>query len=242
MPDCPAVHKPLAVAVLCLAAAGCSLSRGSTTTTVGTGTTTTVEPTSTGPAPAPRRVSVFRVEGRALRAETVTVPGAGSVAAASLSALGLDAPVRIDAGTARVERAEATPAEIAEIVYTLTQDPAVRRVDVAGRKGLRRADVADFVPPILVEQPASGARVGTTIRVAGTASVFEATLFLELRRAGRVVRRRLVTASEGAPGRGTFAAVVEAPDAGRYVIAVYSPSAADGRAQHEQDVTVDVVP
>ena len=33
-----------------------------------------------------------------------------------------------------------------------------------------------------------------------------------------------------------------APDAGAYVVAAYSPSAADGTPQHEQDVPITVTP
>ena len=65
-------------------------------------------------------------------------------------------------GTADVALAEATPEQTAEIVYTLTQFPSIKRVDVAGRTGLTRADVAPFVPPILVETPAAHATVPTT--------------------------------------------------------------------------------
>ena len=137
---------------------------------------------------------------------------------------------------------EATPEQTAEIVYTLTQFPTIKRVDVAGRTGLTRGDVAAFVPPILVETPAAHASVANTISVAGTASVFEATLVVELRQNGRVLVKRTVTASEGAPAQGTFATTLAAPTAGAMTIAAYAPSAEDGTPQHEQDVPVVVTP
>ena len=131
---------------------------------------------------------------------------------------------------------------MAEIVYTLTQYPTIQRVDVAGKTGLTRADVAAFVPPILVERPAAGATTGKTIAVSGSASVFEATVVLELRQAGKVVQKKVVTAAEGAPGRGPFSGTLVAPASGHYVVAAYSPSAMDGSPQHEQDVPVTVTP
>ncbi|MBA3844878.1 MAG: hypothetical protein H0X39_20070, partial [Actinobacteria bacterium] len=79
-----------------------------------------------------------------------------------------------------------------------------------------------------------------TFRVAGSASVFEATLVVELRQAGRVIQKQVATASEGAPGRGTFAVQLTAPGVGDYVVAAYASSAADGTPQHEQDLPVSV--
>jgi immunoglobulin-like protein involved in spore germination len=96
--------------------------------------------------------------------------------------------------------------------------------------------------PIVVEAPAAGAEVPLAFTVSGTASVFEATLVVELRRDGQVVQHRTVTASEGAPGRGTFSVRLHAPSAGPATVAAYSPSAADGSRQHEQDVPVTVTP
>jgi hypothetical protein len=186
-------------------------------------------------------LTVFRVRGGILRPFVVHVPRTKAVAAAALAALDVSAPVTVAAGTATVELPRASDRKVAEIVYTLTQFTGVRRVDVAGRTGLTRDDVAGYVPPILVETPAPGARVPPRFRVAGTASVFEATLVVEAVRAGRVLDRRTVTASEGAPGRGTFEATLRATP-GRATVRAYAPSAADGRPQHEVDVEVEVTP
>ena len=187
-------------------------------------------------------LTVFEVAGGKLHPRTVHVPKTRGVAAAALHALGIGATVTIDAGTATVALDSATPEQTAAIVYTLTQFPTVSRVDVGGRTGLTRDDVAVFVPPILVERPAAEAEVPATIEVSGTASVFEATLVVELRQGGKVVMKRTVTASEGAPGRGTFSTSLVAPEAGAATIAAYAPSAADGTPQHEQDVPVVVKP
>jgi hypothetical protein len=192
-------------------------------------------------SPAPMSLTVFRVENGSLHAEHAEVPATQAVAHAALDALGLGADVTIDAGTAHVDLDDATAAQVAEVVYTLTQFSSVQRVDVAGRMGLTRDDVSSFVPPILVEKPSSGATVGQTFAVSGTASVFEATLVLEVRRGGKVLSRQTVTAGEGAPGRGPFSATVHAP-VGDVTLAAYSPSAADGSHQHEQDLTLTVRP
>ena len=220
------------------AVAGCGGSNDANTTLP----TTTSPSTTTAPAPAPITVTVFRGRDGHLVAGAERVQGTRAVAAASLTALGLAAPISISNGTATVERDDATREQVAEIVYTLTQYPTIQRVDVAGKTGLTRADVAEFVPPILVEHPAAGATTGMTIAVSGSASVYEATVVLELRQAGKVVQKKVVTAAEGAPGRGPFSGTLVAPASGHYVVAAYSPSAMDGSPQHEQDVPVTVTP
>jgi hypothetical protein len=231
----------LMLAAACVVVAGCGTTKQSSSTAVTTTTTTSSTPTTTSAAP-PISVTVFRVRGGRLVAEAERVPGTRAVAAASLRALGLEAPVSVASGRATVERHDATPAEVAEIVYTLTQYPTIQRVDVAGRSGLTRADVGQFVPPILIERPAASATTSETIAVSGSASVYEATVVLELRQEGKLVQKKVVTAAEGAPGRGPFSGTLLAPGSGRYVVAAYSPSAADGSAQHEQDVPVTVTP
>jgi hypothetical protein len=230
--------RVLIIIALSGAVAGCGGSNDASTTLP----TTTSPPTTTAPAPAPITVTVFRVRDGHLVADAARVGGTRAVAAASLTALGLAAPISISNGTATVERDDATPEQVAEMVYTLTQYPTIQRVDVAGKTGLTRADVAEFVPPILVERPAAGTTTGKAIAVSGSASVYEATVVLELRQGGKVVQKKVVTAAEGAPGRGPFSGTLVAPASGHYVVAAYSPSAMDGSRQHEQDVPVTVTP
>jgi hypothetical protein len=189
----------------------------------------------------PLAVTVFRVDGGVLRPSVVLVPRTGAVATAALGALDLGAPVTIDAGTATVRLDHASQDEQAEIVYTLTQFATVKRVDVAGRSGLTRDDFASYLPPILVETPAVGARVPASFRVAGSASVFEATLVVQVARGAKVLEQKTVTASEGAPGRGTFATTLRVT-AGEATVSVFSPSAANGAPQHRVDVAVTVEP
>ena len=219
----------LAVAALLVSSCGSSSHNNAATTT-------------TAPvSPKPMAVTVFVVEQGVLQPKLEHVAHTEAVASAALGALGIAAPVTISNGTATVDLAKATNDQVAEIVYTLTQFASVQQVDVAGRMGLTRDDFASYVPPILIEQPAPNAEVPQTFHVSGTASVFEATLVIQLVRDSKVLSKQTVTASEGAPGRGTFDATFTAPP-GPLVIQAFAPSAADGTPQHEVDVPVDVTP
>jgi hypothetical protein len=188
--------------------------------------------TTTTTAAAPMTVTVFRVHAGKLRAEAAHVPRTHAVAAAALGALPVDADVSVAGGTAHVDAHEdLTAAQIAEVVYTLTQFPSIGRVRI-GTRTLTRADVEPFAPPILIESPLPGARLTEPVVVRGTASVFEATLVVELRQDGNVVAKQTVTASTGAPERGTFHTSVAGVHAGPATIVAYAPSAANGEPQH----------
>jgi hypothetical protein len=224
----------LFLGALAALAVGC----GSTPTAMETAGPTTTTVTVTVPT-TPLQVTVFRVDKGLLRPSVVRMPRTAEVATASLLALGIGAKVSIAEGTATVAFDQATQDQAAEIVYTLTQFGNVKRVGVGGRTGLTRDDFASYVPPIFVESPAAGANVEHTFHVSGTASVFEATLVVQLVRDGKVIEKRSVTASEGAPGRGTFDATFNATP-GALTVAAFSPSAADGTPQHEVDVPVTI--
>jgi hypothetical protein len=220
----------LLAAVLVAAASGCgSGSRQAPATTS----------VKTAPAPPPMALTVFRVDGGVLTPEVKHVPQTQGVAAAALAALGVVAPVTISDRTATVGLAKAPNDEVAEIVYTLTEFPSVQKVDVAGRSGLTRDDFAGYLAPISVESPAAGAVVPATFHISGTASVFEATLVVQLVRGGHVLSKQTVTASEGAPARGSFDATFTATP-GDLTVTAFAPSAADGTPQHEVDVAVNV--
>jgi hypothetical protein len=186
-------------------------------------------------------VTVYKVVDGTIFPSVVRVPRTQAVARAALGALGYAADVTVAGGTAKVNIAKASEDEQAEIVYTLTQYPSIKRVDVAGRTGLTRDDFARYLAPIFVETPAAGADVPPTFHVGGSASVFEATLVVRLLRAGKEIAKRTVTASEGAPSRGTFDTTF-ATTPGPLQVQVYSPSAEDGSPQHEVDVEVNVKP
>jgi hypothetical protein len=227
------INRLLLLAVLASFVAGCGSTSTATETVVTTVTTTA--------APKPMALTVFKVDNGLLRPTVEHVPSTTAVAAAALRALGVEAGVTISDGTATVALDHATQDQAAEIVYTLTQFASVKRVDVGGRAGLTRDDFASYVPPIFVESPAAGSEVPGTFHVSGTASVFEATLVVQLVRDGKVILKQSVTASEGAPGRGTFDTTVHATP-GAVTVAAFSPSAADGTPQHEVDVPVTIQP
>jgi Immunoglobulin-like domain of bacterial spore germination len=112
---------------------------------------------------------------------------------------------------------------------------------VATGCGSSSSHTAQALPPIVVEHPGTADRVPPTFHVTGSASVFEATLVVQTERDGRLIERRTVTASEGAPARGTFDATMHAT-AGPVTVRAFSPSAKDGLPQHEVDVHVVVTP
>ncbi|MGI8861228.1 MAG: GerMN domain-containing protein [Gaiellaceae bacterium] len=78
--------------------------------------------------------------------------------------------IRVADGVARVELdPESSPEGIAQLVYTLTQLPTVRSVDLDGGSyvvtGFDRADFEDLTPAILVESPLSFEEVTSPLRV-----------------------------------------------------------------------------
>jgi hypothetical protein len=239
------MRKHLGFLLLCLplatAAAGCG-SKGASTAPTTVPVPPTTSTTHAGVSPPPTAMTLFHVRGGELEAEVTHVPHTAAVATAALGALGVNAPVTISNGSARVQLGQASSDQVAEIVYTLTEFPSVQRVDVAGRTGLTRDDFAAYLPTIFVESPASSAEVPRTIKVTGSATVFEATLVIELVRDGTVLEKHTVTASEGAPARGTFETTLQAPSSGPATITAYAPSAENGTPQHQVDVPVTVTP
>lgn len=229
------MRRPAFAVLLVTLVTGCSLHHAKTAAT----TTAAPPPTTTAREPE-TTLTVFRVSGGKLSAQSVSVPQTQAPATAALKALGLPATVTIDAGTATVDLTTATADQLAEIVYTLTQFPTVQRVDVAGHTGLTRADEDAYLPVIFVESPASGATVPKTFHVTGSAMVFEATLVVELVVDGNVVQKNTVTASEGAPARGTFDAILQAPSSGAAKVVAFAPSAEDGSPQHEVKVPLTI--
>jgi germination protein M len=142
-------------------------------------------------------------------------------------------------------------ASLAQITFTLTQFSTVEHVWVAVQgepigsqaEPLTRDAVTDLTPLILVEHPAVGETVTSPIPVSGTASVFEATLRIRLEGPdGESLWEDTVTASEGAPGRGTFAVAIPFAATGPGKIVAFSPSAEDGSEQHTFEVEVELAP
>ncbi|MFA5843457.1 MAG: GerMN domain-containing protein [Coriobacteriia bacterium] len=131
----------------------------------------------------------------------------------------------------------------AQVVCTLTGFRTVRSVrfrldgsplTALGGEGLildtpqTAAAFEDLIPPIVIETPQPGDAAGATLSVRGTADVFEAVFFLEIRDgAGRLLVRRRVLASAGTGTRGRFSATLALPsgtgDTGELVGWVTSP-------------------
>jgi hypothetical protein len=149
--------------------------------------------------------------------------------------------VAIEAGVARVnlDGAISDRRALAQIVYTLTQFPTVKRVAINGGPPLGRAAFEDQTPAILVESPLPGEAVESGFEASGTANTFEATFQYELRdSADRVVAKDFVTATSGSGTRGTFRFSVSyelgSPERGRLV--VFEISAADGSRTNESSI------
>jgi germination protein M len=246
------------VLLAAFALAGCGHGESSPTTTADR--TTTVQPV--------RRSSVlvyFLRDGKVAAARR-SVEHTGDVAAAAIRAL-IAGPTagEADAGLATAVVAETrlrslsivngsaqialdrpeideedvvTTASVAQVVYTLTQFPAIRGVVYEGTRvpgvGLTRADMEEWTPAILVESPVVGETVPSPIRVTGTANTFEANLILRIEARGRKLAERFVTATSGNGTRGTFDAAIAAPAGatGPVTLVAFEPSAADGRPQH----------
>ena len=84
--------------------------------------------------------------------------------------------------------------------------------------------------PIWVTSPTRGQVLPAgEVIVTGEASVFEATVSWELLREGDVVDEGFVTATDGAPGRGTYEIRLDALPRGAYAIRVFELSAEDGQ-------------
>lgn len=111
---------------------------------------------------------------------------------------------------------------VAQLVFTATQFATVHRVrlEVAGRvvhaiagvpvpQPATRPDFYRLLPAILVARPAIGERLPTTVKVSGSADVFEAVVDMRLINAkGRLLARAHTLASCGTGCRGTYSATL----------------------------------
>jgi hypothetical protein len=269
MPNTPVgMRSPSAPSVLALALAltlaGCT--DGGTSTTVTVRETVTEPATGTVPDEAPAILSVFLLrDGKVapVGRSVVTGPEVGRVALTELLegstaedlALGFETAIpagtelggiSIEDGTAAVElsRTLADTAAQAQVVYTLTQFPTVKRVRflVEGEpqgppKG--RAAYEAQTPAILVLSPLPGEEVEPGFEVSGTANTFEANFNYELQdSADKILSKNFVTATSGSGTRGTFRFTipyeVDSPQDGRLV--VFESSANDGSRINEVSI------
>jgi hypothetical protein len=254
--------------VLVIASGGAFLlvlrDRDSSTTSPSDQTTTSAATTTTGTATAPAEQTSFRVyyvHTAVLGPVRRNVPRTTAVARASLAALfaqpsaeetsaGYSSAIPADAklgdvtlGTDGVLDVAATgnlpPLALAQIVFTATQFPTVKRVRINDGNVLTRASFESLSPIILVESPLPGDTVTSPLRVSGTSDTFEATLQLELTDTnGKVLAKRFLTATSGSGTRGTFSGALRfTADAGTgLVLRAYEDSAENGQRIHITEV------
>ena len=137
-------------------------------------------------------------------------------------------------------------ARLAQVTFTLTHLPGVSLVQfqfqgqvwthmpgatVPLDRPVQRSDFESVLPAIFVESPAPGDALGASLRVEGTADVFEAQFRIELRDSGgNLVLSEPVMASAGTGQRGdfdaTFAYQTRLPGTGQ--LTVFDLSARDG--------------
>ncbi|HEX7310650.1 MAG TPA: Gmad2 immunoglobulin-like domain-containing protein [Gaiellaceae bacterium] len=146
----------------------------------------------------------------------------------------------IDEGKAHVTGASLDDAALAQIVYSLTSFPTVQSVN-----GKTRAEVEDFAPAILVENPSPGEAVTSPIHVTGSANTFEATFNYRLENAqGDELAKDFVTATSGSGTRGTFdftvPFTVDSAQDGKLV--VFELSAEDGSVIHQREIPLRLLP
>lgn len=163
---------------------------------------------------------------------------------------------------------EAERLGIQSVVYTLTEFSTISRVrftvegkdrgtasngrtieDWWGHVGLSgqpwdRDPSFEVLEPVTLWTPLQGAGSTGTIRLTGEATTFEANVGIILRDAtGRIVKHTSATASEGAPGRGTFTTelVFAVPaTAQTWTVQVFEASAKDGSVTFMEDRSIRV--
>ncbi|MFQ6172747.1 Gmad2 immunoglobulin-like domain-containing protein [Oryzobacter sp. R7] len=93
-----------------------------------------------------------------------------------------------------------------------------------------REEYHEDLAPIWVTAPTRGQvlTAGRSVTVTGEACVFEATVSWQLLRGGAVVDEGFVTATAGAPDRGTWQVPLGTLDPGDYAVRVFELSAEDG--------------
>ncbi len=237
-------------------------------------------------------LTIYFVRGDALGTATRQVPATAAIATAALNALlsgpsaaeqeaglstNIPAGVRlkgltISGGVATVDLSSPIAAKaagavatrrLAQVVYTLTQFPTVKRTVITvngspltsvpgGVPGSpepltfaspqrRGYDPWNLVlPGIFVEQPGVGAVLSSPFTLTGTARVFEGSFTARLLdSSGRRIVNVTVQATRGAPGRGSFRrSIAFSTSATRGTLVVYSQSMEDGSRQNLVSIPV----
>jgi hypothetical protein len=167
--------------------------------------------------------------------------------AAGTRVLGID----MDGDGVTVDLSQAAPADaelaLQQLVYTVTAvDTDVRTVQLRVNgtpvgEPAARAPHTDVLGPVWLTAPVEGATLlAGRVQLEGLATVFEGTVSWQVLRDGEVVEEGFTTASEGAPGRGTWSDTVDL-EPGSYVVRALTYSAEDGSPQFAdtKQITVD---
>ncbi len=154
---------------------------------------------------------------------------------------GVSASVAGSVATVESE-ADLSDQALAQVVYTLTADPAVTSVE-SGGQAYTRNDFEEYTPSVLVESPLAYDVVSSPLSARGTANTFEATFSFEIKdSAGEVIASDFATATSGSGMRGTFSFaqpfVVEGSEAGSLV--VFELSAEDGSRMNEVEIPLEL--
>src|SRR3954454_5628183 len=165
----------------------------------------------------------------------------------------------IDGGVATIDLSSESSAgggtqayqtRLAQVVYTLTQFPTVKGVNVqiegAGDANvLNRSDYEQLLPTIWVDRPAWNAAAGNPAHITGSADVFEAAFRVSiLDGSGKVLADQQVMATCGTGCRGTFDTMVPSTSAKctSGTLRVYEPSAKDGKPTSIRDYRIWLTP
>jgi hypothetical protein len=261
MPNIPVgMRFPAALSLLAVlfVVTGCLHDEDTTTVTVRE-TVTETGATGTVPSEAPAIVSLYFLqdgkvwpEQRGIAAENIAEVSMHQLFEGPMTDLTTAIPpdlrlqrIAIDGGVASIELTPRVPNRraLAQIVYTLTQFPTVRRVSVNGASPVARRAFEAQTPSVLVESPVGGEEVESGFEATGTANTFEATFNYELRSSSnRVIADNFVTATSGSGTRGTFRFTVpyevDSPQQGRLV--VFEISAADGSRTNEVSIPLQL--
>jgi hypothetical protein len=88
---------------------------------------------------------------------------------------------------------------------------------------------------VWINQPAENATVAAAVDITGEASVSEGTVHWQILRNGGLLKQGVVTATEGAPLRGTWSFTIAGLAPGPYVVRAYEVSAKDGSVTYVDD-------
>jgi Immunoglobulin-like domain of bacterial spore germination/Sporulation and spore germination len=240
-----------------LLAGGCGGGGGGGASSNSAPTTTAAGPTTTLPVRTTSLRAYFLKDDK-VQPVLRDVPTTRAVAGAALNQLGLG-PTKAEAklgltskvpaggidialsnGVIAVKGPTLSRPALAQVVYTLTQFPTVKAVELGGKR-YTRADFEDETPPILVESPLPFANVTSPLRATGTANTFEATFNYDLVDThGTVIGTHFVTATSGSGTRGTFDFSVPftVDRSGQGELIVYERSAENGQRIHVNEIPV----